>query len=359
MRNLNIDNDLKKQMQFSIKEETENESKNEKKKKEDAERENLVKKLNILSSGLVDSPEPLLGAETVQIILAREIHDFTVLRTEPTRELNTTVTPAALTDMTPLLRVVFLASKQKAVETRAFRAILKTAKNTEGVKDTDCYLKDNLCMNCPRCVLFGAVKTEKGKQEAIKHRIGYGSAFSLMPYEDIEAAFTFNAVDERTQSTGQALGTRFTVSPATIFPSIVTLRCATWKEFIMVLKTIHSTTNYGAENRIGGEVRNHVIGVVAGWEEIVTPLELSLELYTEYVGEEQNPSHQAFTDKGINLTSILKKYKDEAVFGNKVRILTNSELEKFINSVKAFELSKEFLEGMDRDAKNFKERSKK
>lgn len=317
-----------------------------------------LKNTSNLGSGLVESSEPLLGAETIQIILAREIHDFTVLRTEPTRELNTTVTPTALTDMTPLLRVVFLASKQKAVESRVFRSILKTAKSAVGLQDTDCYLKDNLCMSCPRCVLFGAVKTEKGQQEAIKHRVGYGSAFSLMPYEDIEAAFTFNAVDERTQSTGQALGTRFTVSPTTIFPSIVTLRCATWKELVMVLKTLLSTTNYGAENRIGGEVRNHVIGIVAGWEEAITPLELVLELYTEYTKDDKS-QNRVFTANGIDLGPILEKYRNEAVFGDKIQILTDKNLGELINSVKAFKLSKEFLESLDKDAKDFKEKSKK
>jgi len=213
-------------------------------------------------------------------------------------------------------------------------------------------------MSCPRCVLFGAVKIEKGKQEAIKHRIGYGSAFSLMPYEDIETAFTFNAVDERTQSTGQALGTRFTVSPATIFPSIVTLRCVTWKELIMVLKMLLSTTNYGAENRIGGEARNHVIGIVAGWEEIITPLELALELYTEYTRDD-NTKSVVFTANGIDLSPILEKYRKEAVFGDRIQILTNKNLGELINSVKAFKLSKEFLESLDQDAKNFKEKSKK
>lgn len=317
-----------------------------------------LKNLGDLKSGLVEVPEPLLGAETVQLILARELHDYTVLRTEPTRELNTAVTPTSLEDMTPLLRVVFLASKQKAVESRKFRSILKTARSVVNIKDSDCYLKDNLCMRCPRCVLFGAVKTERGQQEAIKHRIGYGSAFSLMPYEDIETAFTFNAVDERTQSTGQALGTRFTVIPATIFPSIVTLRCATWRELVMVLKTLLSTTNYGAENRIGGEVRNHIIGIAAGWEEIITPLELSLELYTEYTRDDKDQS-EVFTSNGINLKKILEGYKSEAVFGDEIQMLTGKKLQELIESVKTFQLSKEFLQELDEDAEKFKAKSKK
>jgi len=319
---------------------------------------NELKSLSSLKDGLVELPEPLLGAETVQIFLAREIHDFIVLRTEPTRELNTVVTPTSTIDMTPLLRVVFLASKQKAVESRAFRSILKTAKNATGLQDEDCYLKDNLCMSCPRCILFGAVKTIRGQQEAIKHRISYGSAFSLMPYEDLEAVFTFNAVDERTTSTGRALGTRFTVSPATIFPSIVTLRCATWRELVMVFKVLLSTKNYGAESRIGGVVRNHIIGITAGWEEIITPLELSLELYEKYTSNSNGQlSVWADGDDKSDLTSILEKYKSEAIFSDKIQIFTDKKLEEIVDSIKTFELDKEFLESLDKDVKVFKEKT--
>jgi CRISPR-associated protein Csc2 len=310
-----------------------------------------------LGSGLVESPEPLLGAETIQIIIAREIHDFTVLRTEPTRELNTAVTPTSLTDMLPLLRVVFLASKQKAVENRSFRSLLKTARKDVGIQDADCYLKDSLCMKCPRCILFGAVKTKKNEQEAIKNRINYSSAFSLMPYEDVEEAFTFNAVDERTQSTGQALGTRMTVAPATIFPCIISLRCVTWKELVMLLKTLLITKKYGAEGRIGGEIRNNIIGIVAGWEEIITPLELSLKLYEKYTTSSQL---NVWSNNGnSDLTTILGEYKANSAFQNKVQIITDNDLQDLISSVKSFDLTKEFLEEMDKDVKAFKDKSKK
>jgi len=37
---------------------------------------------------VVDKPHPLLEARTIQLVLLREILDYTVLRTEETRELN-------------------------------------------------------------------------------------------------------------------------------------------------------------------------------------------------------------------------------------------------------------------------------
>jgi len=85
---------------------------------------------------------------------------------------------------------------------------------------------------------------------------------------------------------------------------------------------------------------------------------LSLELCEKYTSKGQL---NVWADKnnGSDLTSILEKYKSEAVFGDKIQILTDEKLEELINSVKAFKLDKEFLQELDKDAKQFKEKSKK
>jgi len=182
-----------------------------------------------------------------------------------------------------------LGSKQKAVESREFERLLREAwkapesgglpaqRKAQGGKD--CYLKDNLCLRCPRCALFGATSTEsgKGQEPNIKHRIEYSTAFSLLPYEEVTEEITFNAINDDKQITGQALGTRPCVRPGTLFASIVTLRSATQRELVLVLKTLLSAHSYGAESRTGGDLRNHVVGVIGGWEEVLTPLEFTLE----------------------------------------------------------------------------------
>src|SRR5437870_5572333 len=63
-----------------------------------------------------------------------------------------------------------------------------------------------------------------GREANIKHRIEYSTAFSLLPFDQISDEIMFNAVNETDQKTGQAFGSRHVVMPATLFPSIVTLK---------------------------------------------------------------------------------------------------------------------------------------
>jgi CRISPR type I-D-associated protein Csc2 len=247
----------------------------------------------VLESYLEDSIQPLIGMKTVQILLLREALDYLVLRTEDTREINEVTTPSRArnskgdVETKEIRRVAFLGGKQKAVESREFERLLREAwksinasveqKKLQGGKD--CYLKDNLCLSCPRCALFGATSTESGKGDKpnIKHRIEYSTAFSLLPYEEVTEEITFNAINDDKQTTGQALGTRACVRPGTLFASIVTLRSATQRELVLALKTLLSARSYGAESRTSGDVRNHIVGIIGGWEEVLTPLEFTLE----------------------------------------------------------------------------------
>jgi CRISPR type I-D-associated protein Csc2 len=245
-----------------------------------------------LRAALVPEPQPLAGRETIQVLLVREVQDYTILRTEETRELNTVWTPgkaggAVSSDepvaaAEPVERVAFLATKQKAAESRELEGLLRTWSAAAG-RDTiaECYLKSRLCLSCPRCILFGATDVSKGREKGanIKHRIAYGTAFSLLPVDpDLRETHTFNGVDEATQLTGTTLGDRESVRPCSLFASIVTLRAVTEAELVLALKTILSCTRYGAETRIGGFIRNHVVGLVAAQEEILSPLELTLAL---------------------------------------------------------------------------------
>lgn len=307
--------------------------------------------LNLVQPYLEAKPHPLIGAKTVQLLLIREIHDYTVLRTEDTRELNTVATPLSIMQETDTRRVAFLASKQKAAESRQLEYLLRTAAETTGYKiQKPCFLKDNLCLECPRCGLFGATSTESGKGQKpnIKHRIEYSTAFSLLPFEDIETATTFNAINDDKQITGQALGTRYSVAPASLFPSIVTLRSVTERELIFTIKTLLACKSYGAESRIGGDVRNTIFGIVAGWEEIITSLEFTLELF----------------DRKDNINSetvktIAETYKPLAGNPKKIKIFTPEEVESIVKAAAETELDKVFLEASYADIKFYREEQEK
>lgn len=165
-----------------------------------------------LQDYLLAVPRPLIGAETIQLILIREVLDYTVLRTEETRELNSANTPLSESDRTTVAkRVAFLGSKQKAAESRQMEYMLRSAAAKEGKSvpsgknnDSGCFLKDNLCLQCPRCALYGG--SALGTEANIKHRIEYSTAFSLLPFDQIAEEITFNAVNETTRQLDRRSG---------------------------------------------------------------------------------------------------------------------------------------------------------
>src|SRR6266498_2414651 len=167
-----------------------------------------------LENYLEPTIRPLIGMKTVQILLLREALDYLILRTEDTREINDVVTPSTRQGQLEIRRVAFLGGKQKAVESREFERLLrehwkslsvgdakttissilrspekkddqeKQKKNIDALNsgeqaqlmaqgNRECFLKDSLCLQCPRCGLFGATSTEtgRGQEPNIKHRI--------------------------------------------------------------------------------------------------------------------------------------------------------------------------------------------
>ncbi len=285
---------------------------------------------------LVDEISPLLDSRVVQILVLRQTHDFTVLRTEESRELNTVVIPDSIKSTSPTVKVAFLASKQKAVESRMFARLLRTA------KPFTCYLKDALCMKCPRCVLFGAVNVRGGRKYNLKHRIEYSTAFSVEKYEDLLETMTFNAIDNANQTTGQALNITHNVRPLANFPSIVTLNSATWQEVALFIKTLLASKSYGAETRVKGDVRNTILGIVAGYEEVITPLEYSLELAADFEG-----------DLNKKTVEILEKYKTLSGSRSNIVILTPNETQSVVGDVQDLSLNLPFVDIMHKQVDKF------
>ncbi|MGC9203121.1 MAG: type I-D CRISPR-associated protein Cas7/Csc2, partial [Thermoproteota archaeon] len=212
----------------------------------------------------------------------------------------------------------------------------QTTLNSEHLeKALSCELKDHLCRRCPRCMLFGAVSTEKSEDASsrfnIKHRIEYSTAYSLEPYEKVYELQTFNAIEDSTQLTEQALNVVETISPLVNFPSIVSLNSATKYEFIAYLKTLLALKSYGAETRTRGDTVNIVTGIVGGYEEIITPLEYNLEL------SDLKPTD--LTQVTEKTYEILKKYREFAAFKDNVVILTPDELKQLLKEIQEFDIS--------------------
>ncbi|MCK4260567.1 MAG: type I-D CRISPR-associated protein Cas7/Csc2 [Halanaerobiales bacterium] len=301
--------------------------------------------LETLKKYFVDAPEPILQAETIQILILREILDFTIFRTEDDREINTVVTPTSIENQESMNRVAFLASKQKAVESRNLASLLRTLSKKHNHKIEECFLKDQLCLQCPRCGLFGGTSTSsyKSSKSNIRHRISYSTAFSLKSFDDLNEGITFNAINNKTVSTGQALNIRKVVKPAAVFPSIITLRSATWKEFVLAIKTILSSHKYGAETRIGGDVRNNIVGIIGGWEELISPLEFTLELADLDIFDMKEAMQK------------VDSYKEYAAHPAEIQIIMGDPLNQILTELQNFELSKEFLEEAYMDIKKYRE----
>lgn len=313
----------------------------------------ILPSLQRIEKYFLDTPPTLKTAHTIQVLLIRQTQDYSIFRTEETRELNIVTLPRSINDNESVLRVAMLASKQKAPETRMFLTLTRTLGKELGVNlDTDqenCWLKDNLCRKCPRCILFGAVTTERGVRGAerwnIKHRVEYSTGYSIEPYEEIAELMTFTAVSSVTQSTGRALGYTENVQPLVNFPSVITLHSVTPHELIMYLKTVMACKSYGAETRIKGDVSNHIVGIVAGYEEIITSLEFALEL-----------SSIEFKEDPVEATEkILTKYAGYAAFKDRAIVFSKKEVDELLREVSNFDPTKEFIERMYEDSINFRE----
>ncbi len=310
---------------------------------------------------LEEKPQPIIGNKTIQILMVRETLDYAALRTEDTKELNILVIPTSLEKPEQVTRVAFLGQKQKAAETREMERILRTALQANAIsiedklefrekgllkKTKECYLKDKLCCECPRCILHGA--TALSSEANIKHRIEYSTATSLLPWNDIEENITFNAINDKDIKTGQALGTRYLVKPASLFPSIVTLKSVTKDELILVIKTLLSCKSYGAETRVSGDMRNHIVGIVAGWEEIITSLEFTLGLYDKMIVGSDNAKTAT--------TSLLETFKNYA--GNKSKVYIEKKFEQLVEDAQDTQLDINFLSKVYKDANNFRNSQK-
>lgn len=302
-----------------------------------------------LEKFFVDEIELHRTSKNIQLVLLRQTHDYSIFRTEETRELNIVTLPNSAEDNTSVMKVAMLASKQKAPENRHYLRLVRTLAGEDGLNDAQkkCALKDYLCQQCPRCVLFGSVSTAGGREGRfnIKHRVSYSTAYSMETYDEISELTTFNAVDSINQSTGQALGYTENVAPLANFISVVNLNSVTKREFIMYLKTLLSCKSYGAETRVKGDVVNNIVGIVGGLEEIVTPLDVLLSASVdrdEYLSDPVSKTYE-----------ILQKFSEYAVFKDQLTLLSSEEVSELIDEVSNFETDSEFASELYKEAKTF------
>ncbi len=300
------------------------------------------------SEWFIDKPTPLAPAKYVSIAILRRTLDYAAFRTEADKYTNSVATPASKKANKIIDRALILASKQKAVERRHESQIIRDIMP----EADECYLKDELCLKCPVCALNGGIKAEKGAGEiSIKSRLLYQTAFSILPFEDVVESITFNAVNEKTTKTGQALGERELVKPDTHFISVVTLLAPTLDELKFYLYSMLNTTRYGAETRGMGVIENKILSLVFSDSEQFSALRLTMDIYEELVEEKENPILTYDNILEATHNGILAMIRD----GNN-KVLSKDEVIALEQQLRKAKPTKKWIEKMYTDAASFREK---
>ncbi|MFO7835133.1 MAG: type I-D CRISPR-associated protein Cas7/Csc2 [Candidatus Thorarchaeota archaeon] len=305
-----------------------------------------IKLLDNQKDWFVETASPLAPAKYASVALLRTTQDYAAFRTEADKYTNSVATPAYDGSDEVIERALILASKQKAVERRHQNKILRSFRPEE-----ECYLKDNLCLSCPVCALNGGIKAETGADEiSIKSRVLYQTAFSVMPFEDVVESITFNAVNEKTTKTEQALGERELVKPDTPFLSVVTLLAPTLDELKFYLYGMMNTTRYGAETRGLGVIENRLLGLVLSDTEEFSALELTMNTYGNLVAGNGDADLSYESVFGVVHDVSLADLPDARV----QKVYSKDEIPELEKTLKESSPTEDWIDGMYEKAEEFR-----
>jgi len=193
-----------------------------------------------------------------QIVVNRKLQGYGQFVTEGRDEVNTI-------EINGEERPFIFATKIRAVERRTImRKIREVLKN-------DCFLKvhekasesgiSGLCLSCPACWLFGGTYAPgEGKVQVNERtKVNYSDAY---PFTKLEIRdITFNAVDEKRNITGQALGVNQVVGPGD-FINVIDLEVDNEGWVKLLIWGVDHSNRYGGNARIYGQIKNDVLGVV-------------------------------------------------------------------------------------------------
>lgn len=174
---------------------------------------------------------------------------------------------------------------------------------------SDCFLKDDLCMKCPACFLFGGTgETSKAKVPYnILGRVLGETFISKNKVEKINP-YTANAVGEKDLSTGQALMTIITVPKETEFIGVITIKDPTKEMAEIIIDNIDRMTRIGARSVEWGRTQCNIIGYQLSDREklsaydIVDKLPVTIEKdFSKLSLPEVNEAYKNLNDEVTNL----------------------------------------------------------
>lgn len=251
-----------------------------------------------------------------QIVVNRQLLGYGQFVTEGRDEVNTMTINGEE-------RPFIFASKLRAVERRAIM------KKVREVLKNDCYLQvhektdsgiSGLCLSCPACWLFGGTYAPgQGKKQVNERtKVNYSDAY---PFEKISIEDkTFNAVDERRNITGQALGVNQIIGPGGSFINVVDLDVDDENWVKLVIWGIEHSNRYGGNVRIYGQMKNEILRIIKSDKLEVSSWEL--------------------VNNFKNIDEVKKALKDYKTVDTKV---TDEEIYKIIGSLNNSDEVKELV----------------
>jgi CRISPR type I-D-associated protein Csc2 len=254
---------------------------------------------------LLDAPTMLSKGVYLQLVVSLKFLDDAIIRSNDPEEVLTF-------SYKPPLNNRFIIPWRK-VKGKLRRLVMEKQRRLDIMPD--CHLKDDLCMQCPSCFLFGGTgETSSAKASYnILSRILGETFISTSEVGEIQP-YTENAVDEVNLTTGQALMSIVTVPKETEFLGVVTLRDPTSEMASILVDNLNRLTRIGASTREWGRIEPKILGYrLSDREELSAydhiPPKEPVSGLTDIAGLNLPDVETSYTELDIAVKNLLKEWE--------------------------------------------------
>lgn len=239
-----------------------------------------------LASGLVDNLINEPSAHYVHVLVLRELQSSVIFTTGGQDADRATVAINAKDGLVEYSPVMMFKRKQTGSDRRKGKELQR---NLIGLKDT--MNVNEMTQNSPESILFGSAVGEA--DISVTSRVMYDTAYSIRDSSVIvEMKFQSAPGDDFAKKATTAIREPEFIVPGTVFPSVITLRDATFDELVFILGITKMNKRYGAATSRIGRVENHILGIYYGLEEGPANLILSQEVSRRLALEKQKEDEE-------------------------------------------------------------------
>lgn len=244
-----------------------------------------------LASGLVDRLINEPSAHYIHVLVLRELQSNVIFTTSGQDADRATVAINAQDGLVEYSPVMMFKRKQTGSDRRKGKELQR---NLINLKDT--MNVNEMTQNSPESILFGSAVGEA--EISVTSRVMYDTAYSIRDSSAIvEMKFQSAPGDDFAKKATTAIREPEFIVPGTVFPSVITLRDATFDELIFILGITKMNKRYGAATSRIGRVENHILGIYYGLEEGPANLILSQEIASRLALEKQKENEKKTTDE--------------------------------------------------------------